>query len=421
MLLKQQARATISPPYADFPRMEYESRVKKAREYMQESGIDLLVLWDPQNIRYFCGYQSLHWTAKSIQAAVFLLPLEQDPAIIVPDFFSGVAEGYTYLDNIWLNVKPHITTNVRQLPTDVAGVVKELGCGQGRIGLEAGWQGGMNIPRPLNDIDRFRDALGEARFIDSADVIWRCRMIKSPSEVDAISKATAGLVAAYGEVVSGFEMGMNERELSLMLHQAILRHTEECPPPMVTATSRPLLMYDVPSFYDSVTLTAGDRVVFEPMPAYKGYWGSCCRVFHIGPMPESCLAKAELVDQAQEAAISAVRPGIPTRELLAIIEDALREGGMECSFEMAGHGVGLTEHEPPMIAEGEEALIEEGMVMAVEVWITDETAIREKPEGVIPDFYANEDLVVVTRDGCDRLPSFRKDVRTLPYQGPRER
>ena len=25
--------------------------------------------------------------------------------------------------------------------------------------------------------------------------------------------------------------------------------------------------------------------------------------------------------------------------------------------------------------------------------------------------------VVVTADGCDRFPSFRKDIRTLPYEG----
>ncbi len=31
--------------------------------------------------------------------------------------------------------------------------------------------------------------------------------------------------------------------------------------------------------------------------------------------------------------------------------------------------------------------------------------------------YGNEDLVVVTKNGCDRFPYFRKDIRSLPYEG----
>jgi hypothetical protein len=35
----------------------------------------------------------------------------------------------------------------------------------------------------------------------------------------------------------------------------------------------------------------------------------------------------------------------------------------------------------------------------------------------VPEVYGNEDLVAVTKNGCDRLPYFRKDIRTLPYEG----
>ena len=102
MLVKRSSRLWETPLYADFPRSEYEDRVAKAKKYMQEQKIDILVLWDSVNIRYFTGFQSLHWTAMSIQPAVYLLPLEKDPIIVVPDFFAGVAEGYTYEANIWL-------------------------------------------------------------------------------------------------------------------------------------------------------------------------------------------------------------------------------------------------------------------------------------------------------------------------------
>ncbi len=422
MIIRQEKRIWDTPVYADFPRSEYEDRVRRARRGMEQQKIDLLVLWDPVNIRYFSGFHSLHWSAMSIQPAVYLLPLDQDPVIVVPDFFTGVAEGYTYLNDIRLVFKPHVTKHIREIPVDVAGVVKDLGCARGRVGLESGWQGGMCVPRPINDIDRFRQSLEGVTFVDACEVIWKCRAIKSAGEVDALRKATQAIVRAYGDVVAKFDLGMSERDLGRMLRHAILEYTEDCPPPIATASSRRIPMPDTPSFYDEVTLSLGDRLVFEPLPTYKGYYGSCCRCFQIGPLPDAALRKAEAVDRAQEAAIGAIKPGVPTKHLMDVIAGTLTDAGINPTIEMAGHGVGLNPQEPPMIAEGEEAVIEQGMVMAVEVWVVDWSGLSFKEEFDLskstPEVYGNEDLVVVTENGCDRFPSFRKDIRTLPFAGP---
>ena len=420
MLIKQEKRLWGSPLYSDFPRTEYEDRVRRAREYMAEQEVDILVLWDPANIRYFSGFHSLHWSAMSIQPAVYLLPLERDPVIVVPDFFSGVVEGYTYLEDIRLKPKPHITKNIRQVPVDIADTVKELGCGKGRIGLESGWLGGMSVPRPISDIDRFRGELDGATFVDACDLVWKCRVIKSAGEVEALTKASQAIVDAYGEVAANFRLGMSERDLGRMLRSAVLERTEDCTPPIATASSRRIPMPDTPSFYDEVIPSVGDRVVLEPLPTYKGYYGSCCRCFQIGPLPDEALRMAEGVDRAQEAAIAAIKPGVQTQALMKVIDDALTAEGMGSTIEMAGHGVGLTTQEPPMIAEEEESVFEEGMAIAVEVWVVDWSGLSLKEADfsqMTPKVYGNEDLVVVTRDGCKRLPSFRRDVRSLPFEG----
>jgi Xaa-Pro dipeptidase len=419
MLMKQAQRVWSNPLYADFPRSEYENRIARARKVMSEKKIDILVLWDPINIRYFTGFQSLHWTAMSIQPAVVLLPLEKDPVIVVPDFFSQVAEGYTYVKDIRLLPKPHVTSSLRQLPVDIADAVKDLGCGRGGVGIEAGWEGGMCVPRPINDIDRFRGALDGATLVEAADVIWKCRMIKSPSEVEAIRKASQAVVRAYGDVVANFRLGMSERDAGRMIREAILKYTEDCAPPISTSSARRVVMPDTPSFYDEVGLNLGDRLVFEPLPTYKGYCGSCCRCFQIGPLPEEARRKAVAVDQAQAAAMAAIKPGVQTKHLMDVVAKVLRGNGIEPTIEVVGHGVGLSPHEPPMIAEQEEAVFEEGMVMAVEVWVVDWTGdFSGDLTGIVPEVYGNEDLVVVTQDGCDQLANFRKDIRALPYEGP---
>jgi Xaa-Pro aminopeptidase len=416
MLIRQEHRIWGSPLYADFPQSEYERRLARARAFMEEQRIDLLTLWDPINIRYFTGFQSLHWSAMTIQPAVVLLPIDKEPVLLVPDFFSGVAEGYTYVKDIRLLYKPHVTSNIRHIPVDVAETVKELGFGKGRIGLESGNLGGMCIPRPVNDIDRLRSELAGATFVDACDLIWKCRVIKSAGEVECLRHAARAIVGAYGELIANFRMGMTERDAGRMLRREILERTEDCMPPIATASSRVIPMPDTPSFYDEVTLSIGDRIVFEPLPTYKGYYGSCCRCFQIGPLPDEALRKAEAVDKAQAEAIAAIKPGVQTKYLMEVIAAVLRDNGIEPTIEMAGHGVGLNPHEPPMIAEQETAVFEEGMVIAVEVWVVDWSG-RSLLSTPVPEVFGNEDYVEVTRNGCNRFPSFRKDIRCLPYNG----
>jgi len=89
---------------------------------------------------------------------------------------------------------------------------------------------------------------------------------------------------------------------------------------------------------------------------------------------------------------------------------------MGSTIEMAGHGVGLNMQEPPMIAEEEEDTFEAGMVLAIEVWVVDWSGAG-LGGSLVPEVYGNEDLVLVTEDGCDRFPSFRRDIRSLPHHG----
>ncbi len=407
MLTKQPARNWSQPLYPDFPAGEYDDRVLRVKRFMENERVDILVLWDEMNIRYFSGFHNLHWQPKTLQCAVLLIPLDGEPVIVVPDFFSGVVEGYTYLENILLQDKPHATANIRRLPVLIAEAIKNLGHGQGRIGIESGQLGGMSIPRPLNDIDSFRASLADAEFVEAADLIWRCRVIKSVAEISALKVATQAVVNAYGELIKGFHVGMTERDLGLMVRKSILDYTEDCVAPFIISSSRKIPMADVPPF-DDVKLSVGDRVVLEPLPTHKGYWGSCCRVLNIGALSDDALRQDEYIDSLQDYAIGLVKPGLKTGDLMeAILERTRSDGELNYLLDMAGHGVGLNFQEPPAIAIGEENEIEEGMVLAIECWALD---MRESGAYC----YAVEDYVLVTKDGCDLFPGFPRDIRCLP-------
>jgi Xaa-Pro aminopeptidase len=409
MLERLDSRAWETPLYADFPRAEFEGRVKRIQALLAENEIDVLVIWDEKNLRYFTGFHNNLFHAGSFQPATVLISADRDPVIIVPDFFCGVAEGYTYVDDIRLIVDPHVTANIRNIPVMVADVVKELGCGSGKIGMEAGSLGGMTIPRPLNDIDRLREELSDARFVEAGDLIWKLRSIKSSAEVEALKQATRASIDTYTELVGAFEPGMTERDVGLLIRKGLIDKVHDCEPPLVTASSRRIPMYDIPAWDDGIPLNPGDRIILEPLPSHKGYYGSCCRIFNIGPLSDEVQERAELVDRVQERAIAAAKPGVTTGRLWDVMNEGFQEyAGEDYVFDQGGHGVGLCIHEPPMIAKGEDLLVEEGMVLAVETWTIGKGEGRD-----MGPVYGVEDYVVVTSDGADVFPGYPKEQRIL--------
>ena len=72
----------------------------------------------------------------------------------------------------------------------------------------------------------------------------------------------------------------------------------------------------------------------------------------------------------------------------------------ECTVHITGHGLGLSHHEGPVINEGYNDVLREGMIFTVEpgIYIPGEFGVRL------------EDNVVVTKDGCEKITSLPEPV-----------
>ena len=410
MLNKPESRGYTfhkQPKYPDVPYTEYEARITKAQRLMSENGVDCMLLWSRQNNRYFLGFESIHWWLPSIQPAVGIIPVTGEPIIVVPEFFRGAVETLCWVRNILGQQNPHQPRNVRGLPIEVAGVVKEIGYGSKNIGLEMGPLGCTWIPRPLNDIEALKNALPDAKFVDGDKVIWGCRMIKSPLEVERIRKSVAGNRAIMSAVVEGYRPGMTEVDIARIAHLkaagldgSFIGDNAIGMVGHLIASPEKDFCADVMA-HEGATKGKGDRIFFDFAFNYKGYMPDCSRVWQIGQITDKIKRDYELVWKGLDNAKAILKPGVKAKDIYDVMVEPLLAAGRQVS-DMGGHGTGLDTHEPPSIDAWNEMLIEEGMVLSVERWL-------KGRNGHLGEVHC-QDTHVVTDKGCEKIETLSRDI-----------
>ncbi|MBP7276359.1 MAG: M24 family metallopeptidase, partial [Kiritimatiellae bacterium] len=136
----------------------------------------------------------------------------------------------------------------------------------------------------------------------------------------------------------------------------------------------------------------------------QSYRSDMTRVAHTGRPSRKFLEIHRITREAQERAISAIRPGVLCREVDAVARDHIAAAGYGACFGHGlGHGVGMDIHERPSFSTRDETRLEAGHVMTVE------------PGIYLPDFggVRIEDMVVVTPKGCDVLTRVTRELIRL--------
>lgn len=246
------------------------------------------------------------------------------------------------------------------------------------------------------------------------------RAVKRPDEVAAIRTAQAATekgVAAAAEALrasrkrpGGFLSHGGERvtseylrwivEAEMLRHGCLGQHT------IVAAGDQAVDPHNT----GTGPVRADEAVIFDVFPrhAATGYFADMSRTFVRGRASKELRAMYDAVLAGQQYAFDRIRPGAQGREIhegiQRLFEDrgyrtGPRDGKMEGFFHGTGHSLGLAIHEPPGIGARDETL-PEGAVVTVE------------PGLYYPGIggVRLEDMVLVTKDGCENLTHFPKEL-----------
>lgn len=383
------------PEFSEFPETEYKTRQEKAQQAMEERKVDAVLLTQKENIEYFTGYMTTHWGAKGFAIGAALIPQVGEPVLIIPSFLRYTAEKTSWVKDIRALEAAH--TVPRGFPDVVISAMKEKRLDRGVIGVEIGRH--VTVQMPMVDFDKIRSSLENARFIDGADVVWDVRMIKSPVELEHIKRACEITRKAYNRLFQVVKAGMTEREITTIFRVALLEEGGDVGFTNIRAGSERYTMADT-SPYDR-KIGKGDMVIVDAGGSYRGYICDICRVGVVGAPTTRHKLLYDTCVKAQMAGLEVLQSGVKAGDVFKASMNVIKAADLKLPvLDLAGHGIGLDVHEPPVLCDGSLELIRPGMVLCVEPWIYDWYDL-----GV----FAVEDQVVVTEKGYEVLAAVEKE------------
>lgn len=345
-----------------FARSEYLDRIARTKAAMEARGIELLIVASPANHFWLTGYDG--WSFYTPQ--VVLVALGEDEPIWIGRKMDAVGAKFTAFLKA-ANVVPYpdiyVGNDDLHPMAFVAEEIARRGLPAGTIGVEmddyyytARWH------------QILTDALPNSRFVDAFLLVNRCRMVKSPAELEVMREAGAIAVASQEAALAAAAPGVRQCDVMGEVYRVTIGGTPEvggtfpCKPPnaMVNevAAAPHLSWSDEP-------LEEGDVFYIELGGVRHRYHVPLSRCIVLGQPSAEQERVANVIAEGLNAVLETVKAGVLCQDLAAAWKRVIARHGIEKDSRI-GYPVGIGY--PPTwgeltasLRQGDETVMEAGM------------------------------------------------------------
>jgi len=378
-----------SPP----SREELAARLAEVRGRMREASLDYFVAFDPVNIYYLTHF------ANNVHERPFILVISSHgaPKMVAPLLETGHLKArarceldYVTYDEFPAPVGENWHDRYRALIEDGA-----------RVGIESAMPVGIAERTPGESV--VVDIIDEVRIVKSDYEIGRnvhaCQVVNLGHE-KLLETCRPGVLEG---VIYGAATGVMMAKILGDIPEANIIVSRA-----VAAVWPPALSHDphlVPTF--GTTMEQGGPHVSIVVAQVDGYGVEVERTFFLGAVPDQARAPFDAMLEARTLAYELAEPGAIASQIDTAVRKVITDRGYgDRILHRTGHGLGITGHEAPYLAEGYDRELVPGMLISIE------------PGIYIPGLggFRHSDTILVTEDGCvslTRAPERLEDV-TIP-------
>ena len=272
------------------------SRICRAQGRMRDLGIDAYLILTHDDYIYFFGEDRFQPRA--------VIPAAGNPIVVT--FVGEEAEVRESLGSADVKVFGSVGQQIK----DVVGVMRELA--GNRDSMTAGVQMWFNTPAFL--LNLFQRANPDVNVVDIAPVMDELRMVKDESEVELMRRASAIAATGIETATRCLRPGITENEVGAEIEYAMRKAggSGVATPVFVNSGIRSGWLHGMAS---QKVVEAGDLVVVDVVPRYRGYCANLTRTFVIGKATPQQREMLDTYRRAQSAGVAALRPGVRNRDI----------------------------------------------------------------------------------------------------------
>ena len=266
-----------------------------------------------------------------------------------------------------------------------------------RLGFEAGHV-------TVSQWETFRALISDLEWVATKDIVETLRLVKDDSEIALIKDAIMVAETAMRTVRPLLTPGTTEQDFALELEFAMRRLGASGAAFDTIVASGPSGAH--PHHHAGPRpMAAGDFVTIDWGAAVSGYNSDITRTYALAEVTDKQREIYEIVLEAQQQAIAAIRPGKTGQEIDAVARDYIASHGYGAAFgHSLGHSLGRSVHDGPGFSVRSDTLVlKPGMVMTVEpgIYLEGWGGLRL------------EEDVLVTEDGCEILTHLPNALEVL--------
>ena len=391
----------------DFSLLRRE-RTRSLNEQIKKHGLDALLCFKAENLRYMTGYRPLWWPISFLTRNAGIMAADQDP-ILFPT--SGCYERCR--DSMaWMkkeNIRPLATLEdpgivENEIKKKFLPAFEELRITKGKIGLD-------HVSMLV--LMKLKEAFPKAEFVNGDHCVLDAQVIKNSEEIKCmrISSEIAGY--AMDKAMKSIYAGVRECEVLAEAMHLLYSFGMETPQCNLIVTSgegtAPLRR-----FASDKMINWGELVFLDLGGCFNGYFSDFTRTVIFGK-PNAMQKKIyRAVYQMMMEIQKTMKPGKTNAE----VNEAARKVVIDCGFKgydylgLLGHSIGVTGLTYPIVGEiaavGSENVValKPGMIFSMEPGIF----IPRTPGG---GGVRLEDTILITEDGNEVLTRTPYDENLL--------
>ena len=370
-----------------FPKEEYLKRLDNIHKKLENENIDAIVITSPANFRYFSGLDSNFWESPTRPWFLIISKNGKIKALVPSIGLSAIESTFIKDIEVWQSPNP------KDEGTSLLKKIIKTFPKNSNIGFELGMETYLRMS--IKEFIKIKKDLQEYNFIDSTNIVWSLRKIKSDLEIKNIEKVCSITSKVFNNLINKISLGMSEREIATIFKKDLINNGVDYI--MYLSCASGINGYNqIICNPSEKKIGDGDILIIDTGSTLNGYYCDFDRNFGFGNINQKSLDAYNKLWNATEKTLEIIKPGISCKEVYESLSKNLFSSNVKSNVGRMGHGFGLQLTEPPSIMIDDNTILEKNMILALEPSIEIENDLM----------LVHEENILITQNG-NRLLSSR--------------